>query len=318
MKKSTKIWLIIAAFLVLVGGILFTAVMAMLEWDFAALSTARYETNTYEVGEAFDGILIDTDSADILFALSDDGKCRVECREEENAKHSVAVEEGTLTVRLHDEKNGNFELNFGSSGITVYLPKAEYASLFIDESSGDIEIPKDFHFDSVAVASSTGDVHFNASASGPVQIKTDTGDIRVESISAGGLDLSVSTGNVTASDVDCREDVTVSVSTGDANLTDIACKSVISTGNTGDISLQHVIAEEQFSITRSTGDVRFEDSDAAAVFVETDTGYVTGNLLTDKVFLVQTDTGSVDVPKAIAGGRCEITTDTGDIIITVG
>ena len=31
----------------------------------------------------------------------------------------------------------------------------------------------------------------------------------------------------------------------------------------------------------------------------------------------KTDTGRVDVPKTVEGGRCEITTDTGDIKITV-
>ena len=108
-------------------------------------------------------------------------------------------------------------------------------------------------------------------------------------------------------------DITVGVSTGKAYLTDIACKNVISSGSTGDIFLDNVIAANKFYIERSTGDVRFENSDATEIFVETGTGYVTGTLLTDKVFIIQTDTGSVDVPKTITGGRCEITTDTGDI-----
>lgn len=47
-----------------------------------------------------DGISMNTDTADIIFALSDDGKCKVECREEENAKHSVTVKDGTLVVEL--------------------------------------------------------------------------------------------------------------------------------------------------------------------------------------------------------------------------
>jgi len=40
-------------------------------------------------------------------------------------------------------------------------------------------------------------------------------------------------------------------------------------------------------------------------------------LLTDKVFITKTDTGSINVPDSITGGRCEIKTDTGDIKITV-
>ena len=81
--------------------------------------------------------------------------------------------------------------------------------------------------------------------------------------------------------------------------------------------MNNVIAAEKFSIKRSTGDVKLDRSDAAELFVETDTGDVTGTLLSDKVFVVETDTGSVDVPKTITGGKCEIITSTGDINISV-
>ncbi len=63
--------------------------------------------------------------------------------------------------------------------------------------------------------------------------------------------------------------------------------------------------------------MEFNHCDAETIYVNTDTGSVTGTLLTDKVFIIETDTGSVDVPKSITGGRCEITTDTGNIRITI-
>ena len=322
MRTRTKVWLIIAASLVSIGGILFAGVMTTLRWDFMELATVKYETNTYEISEAFDGISMNTDTADIVFAFSDDGKCRVECHEEENAKHSVTVEDGTLTVELIDERSvydfiGYIGLNFGSPKITVYLPKAEYTSLLIHEDTGDIEIPKDFTFKDIDISLSTGDVDFCASASEMIKIKTSTGDIRVENISTGSLDLSVSTGKVTVSGVTCEGDVTVGVSTGKAYLTDIACENLVSNGSTGDISLKNVIAEENFSIKRSTGDVKFDGSDAAKIFVETDTGDVEGSLLTEKVFITETDTGSVDVPKTTTGGKCEVSTDTGDIKLEI-
>ena len=47
-------------------------------------------------------------------------------------------------------------------------------------------------------------------------------------------------------------------------------------------------------------------------------GYSLGNVvLSAKVFITETDTGKVEVPKSVTGGRCEIETDTGDIQITV-
>lgn len=322
MRTRTKAWLITATSLVSIGCILLVGVITALKWNFKALTTVYYETNIYELSEAFESIYINSDTADIVFALSDDGKCRVECREEENAKYSVTVENSTLTLELIDERTvydfiGYIGLNFDTPKITVYLPKTEYASLHIKESTGDIEIPKDFNFKDVNVSLSTGDVTFNASATKLIKIKTSTGDICVENIYAGSLDLTVSTGKVTVSGVNCEGDVTVGVSTGKAKLTDTQCKSVISSGDTGDILLNEVIATEKFSIERSTGDVRFDSSDATEIFVKTDTGDVTGSLLSDKAFITQTNTGNVDVPKTINGGRCEINTDTGDIKIAV-
>lgn len=319
MERTTVVWFVIAATLVLVGLILFAVVMTGYQWDFTKLGTGEYETNTYEISEDFSNISVDTNTADILFVLSEDGKCTVECYEEEKEAHSATVQEDTLVISVKDEKAwyDYIGINYGTPKITVYLPKMEYGSLSIKESTGDVEIPDDFLFGEVDISLSTGDVAFCASASGMIKIKTSTGDIRVENISAGALDLSVSTGEVTASGVSCEGDVTVVVSTGKAYLTDIACKSVISRGNTGDISLKNVIAAESFSIERSTGDVKFESCDAAEIFVETDTGDVTGSLLTEKIFIIETSTGDVRVPESLTGGKCKITTSTGDIRISI-
>lgn len=302
MGTKTKVWLMIAAFLVLIGCILFAGVMWTLGWDFTKLATVQYETKTYEVSEAFDSISVNTDTADIVFAFSNDGKCKVVCYEEENAKHTVSVEDGTLAVALMDERSAAdyiryVGINIGAPRITVYLPETQYTSLLIYGDTADAVIPKGFMFKDAAVSLSTGDVDFFASASEKLQIKTSTGDIRIEEIYAGELDLSVSTGEI--------------------YLTDVTCSSIVSQGSTGDISLDHVIATGKISIQRSTGDIRLDGTDAAEIFVQTDTGDVTGTLLTEKVFAAKTDTGDVDVPKAATGGKCEIITNTGDIQIKV-
>ena len=79
----------------------------------------------------------------------------------------------------------------------------------------------------------------------------------------------------------------------------------------------HGLPSGEFNLERNTGDIEFHGCDAETIYVETDTGDVTGTLLTDKVFITETDTGSVDVPKSVSGGRCEISTDTGDIRIEI-
>lgn len=322
MKTKTKIWLIIASSLVLIGCIIFAGAMTTLKWDFTKLATVKYETNTYEIGETFDSISINTDTADIIFALSDDGNCRVECHEEENSKYCVTVEDGTLNVEFIDERSvyhfiGYIGLNFDSPKITVYLPNDKYESLDINEDTGDITIPDCFSFGDINIELSTGNVDCYPSASDKIKITTSTGYIDVENLTTDTLDLTTSTGAITVGDVTCENDVTVNVSTGKSYLSNVECNNFVSDGNTGELTLKNVIADRKFLIERSTGDVKFEFSDADEIYVITDTGDVTGSLLTDKVFVTKTDTGDVDVPKTIDGGRCEVSTNTGDIVISI-
>ena len=279
MKKSTKIWLITATSLVALGCIMFSVAMTKIHWDFTKLSTVKYETNTYEVTDDFNSISMLTDTADILFVQSDDKICKVVCYEMSDMKHTTTVQNNTLTINVTDEREwyDHIGITLGSPKITVYLPKTEYDSLAIKEDTGDIEVPKDFKF--------------------------------------GTIDIATSTGDITIAGVTCEDDIVINVSTGKANLTDIKCKSFISDGSTGDISLKNVIATEKFSIERSTGDVKFDGCDATKIWVETDTGDVTGKLLSEKIFITQTSTGDVHVPKSTNGGKCEITTSTGDIYI---
>ncbi len=319
MSKGNKMWIIIAASLLAVGLLIFAGAMIALDFDFTKLSTVKYETNTYEVREDFNKISIDADVTEIEFVLSDSKQCKVVCFEREKAKHSAAVQDGTLTIRTIDTRKwyDYIGFSFGEPKMTIYLPKTEYASLLIKGSTGDIEIPKDFAFDTVDISASTGDVACYASASESMKIKLSTGGVCVKNISVGTLDLSVTTGSVTASSINCEGNIKVSVSTGKTKLTDISCKNVMSSGSTGNIILKNVIAAESFSIERSTGDVILEGSDAAEIYVKTSTGDVTGTLLSEKVFITKTNTGSVNVPETLTGGKCEIKTSTGNIQIHI-
>jgi len=300
MDKKTKLWLILAASLILMGCILFGGVMTMLKWDFTKLSTIKYETNRYEIPEEYENIQIVTKTADIVFLPSENDHTLVICREEKNVPHTVAVKDNTLVIEAVDERAWYeyIGISFQSPQITVYLPQEQYDTLSVKSNTGNVEIPGNFTFDRINISVSTG-------------------SISIENISAEGLDLSVSTGRITVSNVNCVGDVSVRVSTGKASLTDIRCKNFSTRGSTGNISLTNTVAAETLSIKRTTGDVKLDGCDAAEIFIETDTGDVTGTLLSEKVFLVETDTGRIDVPKSVTGGKCEISTDTGDIRIRI-
>lgn len=318
MNKSTKVLLIIALSLILVGGLIFTGVMTTLKWDFRKLSTVKYETNAYTITKKFENIQITTNTAQVKLLPSENGEVKVVCFESAKLGYTAEVDGNTLKIVPEDTRRwyDYIGIDFNTASITVYLPEAQYSDLTVKNSTGKVEIPKDFTFESIDIKTSTGAVQNYASATGEVKITASTGDITAENITSGTLNLSVSTGRVTVKSVTCNGDVNVRVSTGDASLTDITCNNLVTTGNTGKLSIKNVIAKDKFNIKRSTGDVKLEGCDASELFIVTDTGDVTGTLLSEKVYIVDTDTGNVTVPESATGGKCKITTDTGDIKIS--
>lgn len=291
-----KTWLILGAIFVILGLLTFVVIMSINHWDFSKLSTAKYVTNAYTVKDPFTDISVITNTANIDFVPSDTNDCQVVCYEAENQVHSVSVEDGCLTVRVKDNRKWYeyIGINFGVPKVTVTLPRGAYESLVVKGSTGNVNVPGDFSF-------------------ADIDITVSTGSIRAEDLSAGDVNLRVTTGRVTVSQLSCTGILSIQTSTGKANLTDVSCDTLTSTGDTGHITLENVIAGRYLSIVRSTGDVKLVKCDAAELTIKTDTGNITGSLLSSKVFIAHTDTGRVNVPRTATGGRCEVTTDTGNI-----
>lgn len=317
MKNTTKKWLIAAGILIAVGLILFGGVLYMKQWDLSFLETEKFETHIHEIESDFRNLSFDTETADIVFAASDDGGCRVFCFEPENRSHSVSVKDGTLLVSSERKVGAVFGIHFHSPRITVYLPETEYASLVIRESTGDVEIPGDFRFESADLSAKTGAIEFSSSVSGLVKIRTTTGEIELEDMTAGEIDLAVSTGEVSLSGVTVSGDVNLGVTTGEAKVERVVCRNLFSTGSTGELYLEQVKATEKLTLKRTTGDVELRQTDAGEISVETTTGDVSGTLLSEKIFLAESTTGRINVPKTASGGRCEVRTTTGDIDLSL-
>ena len=317
MREMTKKWLITAACLMAAGLILLIGASSASAWDFSRFGTVQYETNTYAPRGKFDNISIDVDTAKIELVLSEDGKCRVDCYEAQKVKHSVTVENETLVIKTVDMREWyeHIGIYFESPSLTVYLPQEKYVSLSIKTATGDVTIPKDFTFENIKIRSNTADVECLVAVSNVVEMQTDTGDITINDLYTGELHLASNTGSIHVNSVISRGIVDVETDTGYVRLTDVDCADLTAESDTGTITLTNVVALGRFLIETDTGDVRFDNSDAGEISVKTDTGDVTGTLLSEKVFITESNTGRVNVPKTVTGGRCEIETKTGDIRI---
>ncbi len=320
MKTGTIVFLIIAAVLVIIGALIFTSALFAADFNISKISTVKYQTNTYTADGTFENIIIECESADVTFKASTDDVCRIECYENEKVTHSVTVDGGTLHITADDERKWYDHITFfgfSTPKVTVYLPNAEYSSLSVDLTTGDVHLPRGFKFWDVKIDSTTGDVECYSDVTASLDISLTTGDIDVSGVSVGKASLTVTTGDVEAENLKLTDCLTFKSTTGDVELENVTCKSLNGHGSTGSIKLENVIAEEKLSVKTTTGDVIFYSCDAEEMYVKTTTGDVRGTLLSEKIFIAETSTGKIDVPKTVTGGRCEITTTTGDVGIRV-
>lgn len=317
MNKDLKMWLLLAAVLTIIGCLVFVGGMTAMKWDFKMLTTVKHETNTYEINEPFTNISVKS-SADVLLLPSVDAKVTVICYEQVNIKHAVTVSDGTLKIEADDTRKWYeyIGVNFKTPKITVYIPAGEYGELTLDCLTGNIEISKEFKFKNIDVSVSTGNVIGFATASEKTSVNVTTGAIRIEGCSAGSYELSSTTGKITLFNVTCGQ-LAVNVTTGEASLKNVMCDNLLTNGSTGDVMLENVRCSALMKIERTTGDVKLERCDGGEIVINTNTGEVKGSLLSGKIFITSTSTGKISVPQTITGGRCQISTTTGDIKIVL-
>ena len=318
--NNSKKWITAGAVMLGAGALICGISFATMGFDFAKLGNAEYVTNTTDVEDKFQHITISSNIEDVELVPSDDGACKVVCFEEKDDPYIVYVKKDTLTIEK-EKKTGWQLFNFGTvtekPRITVYLPDDSYKALQIETDTGDVDVPGDFSFERINMEMDTGDAFCYASADEGIDITTNTGNIIVANVSAKELKLASDTGKMEISNAEISGDMSIWEDTGKVSMENVTCRKLTSKEDTGDLTMTNVSASDEFNLKSNTGDIRLDSCDAETIFIKTDTGDVSGILLTEKVFITDSDTGSIDVPKSITGGRCEITTDTGDIKIDV-
>ena len=295
--SKTKKWLIAAGILVILGLINCGVAFSALGFSFNKLETTEYVTNTYEVTEAFDDIDIEADTEKVDLVYAEDGICRVVCVERADLPHKVCVENNILKIsEIPHPVSFKPEVSLHDLSITVYLPEYSYGDIKILADTGNVSLPAGFTFENIQMKLDTGYALCSALANQEAQISTDSGDITLSGMSADLMDLETDTGNITLSDIKA----------GDLSLE----------SDSGRADLKNCIAGK-LCVTTSVGNISFDECDADTITAASDTGSITGTLLSEKTFVTQTDTGEVNVPASGQGGKCELTTDTGDIEIFV-
>ncbi|MBQ9113078.1 MAG: DUF4097 family beta strand repeat protein [Clostridia bacterium] len=300
MKKSKKILIIIAVCCIAVGILMAAVTLAVINFDLTRLNTMELQTVTYELDNSFSHIIVDVTESDVIFAPSEDGKCRVVCIEGKSISHTVSDSNGILKITRVDIRKWyeRVGIYWGKMSVTVYLPDSEYTDICVENVSGDIVIPTGFSFAEAELYSTSGDVCFSGQVESGLVTETVSGDIYLSDIICGTADICSVSGNIKLTDCDTD---TLSISS-----------------SSGDVELIDVFAEGDMVIDTVSGDIELYESDGANILLDTTSGDVKGRLMSEKKFDVSTSSGDVRVPWDMnSEERCGIRTVSGDIEMTV-
>ncbi len=337
MKTSVKIALIVAAALVVVGGILIAVAFSM----GGLFGSEDINTVTHTTDGTFDRILISTvTGTDVTILPSDTSACYAVCDETERIRYDLEVQNGTLALT---ERDGRHWYDFvgifiGTRRVVLYLPARAYASLTVESSSGDITCTdKAFSFGDVTLSASSGDMEFASPMTGRLAVENASGEIYLSGVMATSATIHATSGEIDLSDMACASllvttssgnialdgghigELTVSATSGNISLCNVvASGNVTATASSGTLSLENVLASSELFLETSSGNITFARSDAPAITLRASSGEINGTLLSGKLFDTHTSSGNISCPPSVAdGGTCSAHTSSGNIYLSV-
>ena len=114
------------------------------------------------------------------------------------------------------------------------------------------------------------------------------------------------------------EALTAETVSGSIALSHVRCGEISVKSTSGRIGLTDAIAEAGLRVKSVSGSIALEDCDGGDVRIQTTSGSVEGTLLSDKLFVADSTSGSINVPLSRGAEKCEITTVSGSIAIEIG
>lgn len=317
MKNSKRRWLLLAAALVILGAALCQGAYAAMGYDLTKLNSETLETNSYEIGEPFSQISIKASDAKVVLLPSEGKDCRVQCTFWKKEPYTVEVIDGTLTIQK--AKSPILRLRwfaFGEPSILLYLPNSHYEQLSIETGSGNMDLPQDFSFSNAQLKSSSGNICLESGVENKLSAETSSGYLLVNGVSCKEMTLRSSSGNgeVYSGGADRLQ---IKSSSGEISLSYLTCGELGAEASSGDISLTDVQLSGDLKVNTTSGMISLKDSDAGSLELHSSSGDIQGSLLSDKIFITKSSSGSIQVPETSSGGVCKVETSSGDIRFSI-
>ena len=300
--KPVKIIAISAAFLLAaVGGLMTAAAAVRGIFNIENVKGLSCEMKAFEVTEAFSDIHVEDTECSVRILRAADDKCKVICPEKQDGSiyHTVTVSDGVLRIQRHDAGKWYqyIGISFDIPDVEVYLPEEAYGKLAVHSVAGSIQVDDGFIFESASLESTSGGIRMLSEVKEELTAETASGRITIENASPERFSAKSISGRIALCCIRSGE-ITARTTAGKIELTD-------------------TVAEKNLHAKSVSGGVALDGCDGGSIRIETTSSSVKGTLLSDKIFVTESTSGSVRVPRSAAGGECGITTTSGSIDIEI-
>ena len=314
MKTARNITLIIAAALIVIGLVIALIGLFLLDFKVDRLEAMELVEKTYPIQGNFSNISILTSDYDVNLLPAEDGVPRLAAKEARRVRHSMEVTDGTLSIQIQDDRGFRDRIGIfiQSPSMTLYLPESSYDTLLIKTTSGDISIPDSFTFTDAALKSNSGSIGSAANVTNRLSSEATSGSVTLSNAAVGFVEASANSGSVVLSDI-TADTLEIETTSGSIHLQTSAGNSIQAKTTSGSIHLRDILASCSLSLSSTSGGIRLSKCDAPEIQIKTTSGSVTGQLLTPKHFQVDTNSGTVSVPYAVAAEICRIETTSGSV-----
>ena len=227
MSKTWVKWLIAAASLVIVGGIIFAVAMSSLNWDFYRLDTTEYEAKTFDASEyeanEIRSVELKVNSFPVTVTTGD--ALSLNYYEASDSEVSVTVESVVLKVNESQDYNiftsswfsfgklkKKYELtvpigmpiNFSGTNGTINLTGVTTETLNVKSANADIKLT-DCNIENVVISSANCDTELNGCTVKNAQINSTNLDLEIRNSNIEKLESSGTNSDVEMYDTESSE-----------------------------------------------------------------------------------------------------------------
>ncbi len=318
-KKKKNPLSVIGLICIILGLCTVLAALIVSRFNLHNFCTVHYEKNAYEIAEEFHSLNVAVKGVQITLLPTKEDVCTVECDESKEIFFKFSAEDGVLTVTRTDERawfDKIITVSFVSPSLTVYLPEAQYDTLSLSSTSGDVNLSGNLSFLRADVSTASGDVSVKADRIEELSVTTASGRIKLSEFTSKKINTLSKSGDTELSMI-LSDHISAESRSGEIRLSDADMTSLEVSSSSGKVALSSTVAKETASVVTNSGKVVLSRFDSKQITIKTDSGKVSGTLLSDKRFDVDTDTGELKLPTSSGEKNCHVRTRSGDVKLEI-